>query len=165
MRRLALPLLMLISLFSQAQDLSQFEWMIGNWETKAFNSEVTESWNETGGNFLVGAFSMSKRGEPILFEFMVIRNDSLGNLELIFNHFDPELNRMDESLLRLPLIEMEEHKAKFQAEKEVAGGPRSLLYRYDPKEDKMHVLVEEWERTSAGYESFSLIYNLKPNKD
>lgn len=70
--------------------VSDIEWITGNWAGKGLGGNVTENWTRTGGDRLIGTFSLVKDGKPVFFEFMQLLVEK-ENLVLRIKHFNPDM--------------------------------------------------------------------------
>ncbi len=145
------------SLPSKAQDLSKFSWLAGEWKGNAFGGEVYENWTSPKADEMLGSFQLIKDGKNTILEFMAIRVAE-DTVRMFFNHFNPDLERWEDEPIRFGLEYANEDEFKFLNMKEGETAPRSLKYHFDKTAGKLIVVVEEWEKTTAGYESFSVTY-------
>ncbi len=154
--------LFLFSLFFfgslQSQSLSDLMWLQGNWKGEAFGGVVRESWSPAEGDEMLGTFQLSKDGKNSILEFMAIYSEG-DSITFFFNHFDQKLKRWEDEPIKLGMVESSKNHFKVLNFVEGKTAPRSLTYHFDEEKGKLTVVVEEWEKTSAGYESFSISYH------
>ena len=143
-----------------SQRLAGFEWLEGQWEGEAFGGQVFEYWNSGQGGEMIGTFQMVNKGKSSIIELMVIRK-SEDTTEMFFNHFNDDLSRWEDAPIKFGLERLTKNEFIFRNMIEGKTAPRSLKYTFDPGKNSLVVVVEEWEKTSAGYESFSVIYQKK----
>jgi Domain of unknown function (DUF6265) len=143
---------------TMAQDLERYQWLVGTWEGEAFGGKVFEHWGPPAGDEMLGSFQLVKEGKNSVLEFMAIHSGPDTTI-LYFNHYDPDLKRWEDSPIVLGLEFVDDNEFKFRNFDRGETAPRSLKYRYDKEKDLLIVVVEEWEKTSAGFESFSITYH------
>ncbi len=157
LRTLPLFILLFLSNSIVAQSFQDMDWLRGQWEGEAFGGKVFENWAGPYGDEMTGTFQLVSEDKTSILEFMVIRLGA-DTMEFFFNHFNSDLQRWEDSPIKMGLLYSRENEFKFINLVEGKTAPRSLKYTYNPEKRSLVVVVEEWEKTSAGYESFSVTY-------
>ena len=79
---------------SQPIDAAAF--LVGDWAGEGMGGTVTESWSPAYGGQMVGHFMYAREGKPVFYEIMLIRPDTVGNLEFLVKHFNADFTAWEE---------------------------------------------------------------------
>jgi hypothetical protein len=115
-----LPLLLALSLITQAQDTLQAKienlgWISGTWYGEAFGGQVEEIWSTPSAGSMMATFKLSVEGKVQFYEIEIIREIE-NSLVLQLKHFNNDLKGWEtkDETIDFPLKYITQNKAVFE---------------------------------------------------
>ncbi|MCR9199217.1 MAG: DUF6265 family protein [Planctomycetaceae bacterium] len=96
-------------------DLSEFQWLRGEWKGPGLGAECHETWSAPAGGCMVGTFRMVEDDELRFSEFFYLIQTEQGTV-LRVKHFNPDFTGWEEKdkSVDFPLVKVEGKTAWFQ---------------------------------------------------
>lgn len=144
-------LLISVLLFSATAlraDLSQLDFMVGNWISEDFGRGATENWARSDTS-MAGMFYGTLNDGRVITEFMLIEKSG-DEIVLRWNHFNEDYSRWESEPIEHYLVESSGNKAKFEMKPVVKGLPRHLIYTKE--KDSLTVWVGDDSNPTGAFE-------------
>ncbi len=126
--------------------LRDMSWLVGAWSGPAMGGTAEEVWSPPSAGTMVGSFKLTKDGEILFYEFMLLVEEQ-GSLILKLKHFNADFTAWEDKAdyIRFPFIRADDDAVHF-----------SGLSFYQVSPDELHVYVAL--RDGQDVEEEKLIY-------
>ena len=96
--------------------LTDFQWLVGEWDGTGLGGETQELWSPPAGGAMMGMFRQLKAGQLVFYEFLTLVERD-GSVVLRLKHFHPDLTGWEEKaqVLEFPLVSLTATQATFNA--------------------------------------------------
>jgi hypothetical protein len=118
--------------------LKDVAWFAGHWRTQSSSLLQEEFWSDAAGKAMVGTFRLVSNGKPVVYEFLLIEEQSDG-VWMLLRHFNVGMKEREQLPVKCKLVKATAEEAVF--ENQSGDKPKRIVYA-QTKKGELVVTVE-----------------------